>query len=170
LKILIVDDDRHIVELLPLILENEGFCDVSCHTSPKAAFAALLSATEAFDCLILDIDMPDINGIEFCKQARNIPAYREIPIVMLTGRRDEETMREALMAGATDYVTKPFDVLQIGVRIRLSAKLVRANRAMNSLRRAQEIEPVIPLGKPHGLTREEVMNIFADELYPPKKG
>jgi DNA-binding response OmpR family regulator len=169
LKVLVVDDDQHIVDLLLIILRNEGFRDVMCYTSPNAAFAALLSANIHFDCLILDINMPDMNGIEFCRRVREIPVYRGIPVIMLTALRDEQTMREALDVGATDYITKPFDVLQIGIRVRLTASLVRANQTISYLKLSQEAEPEIPLAKPHGLTRTEVMSLFSEDLYPSKK-
>jgi len=165
-KILVVDDDQHIVDLLPVILRNVGFNDVTCHTSATRAFAGLLSATASYDCIILDIDMPDIDGIELCRRIRNVPGYKEVPIIMLTGRRDETSLTEAFEAGATDYVTKPFDVLQIGVRIKLSAKLVRAQHAINYLRLSQQTQPEVPLGNASALTRKEVVNIFCDDLYP----
>jgi DNA-binding response OmpR family regulator len=168
LKILVVDDDPNVTELLPVILANEGFRDVHCFLSSTEAFAALKRPHSTFECLILDIDMPDMNGIELCAQARALSSYRNVPIIMLTARRDEKTVRAAISAGASDYITKPFDVLEIGVRVRMSAKLVQARRALEDrLETNSSSGASSAAGKP-SVTRNEIMNLFAEELYESK--
>ncbi len=168
MKILVVDDDPSVTELLPVILANEGFRDVHCFLSSTEAFAALKRPHSSFECLILDIDIPGMNGIELCEQARALPNYRNVPVIMLTARRDERTVRAAISAGASDYITKPFDVVEIGVRIRMSAKLVHARRALeDGLDTKIDNSSSSAAGKP-SVTRNEIMNLFAEELYESK--
>lgn len=168
MKILVVDDDPNVTELLPVILASEGFKDVHSFLSSTEAFAALKKPHSTFECLILDIDMPDMNGIELCEQARALPSYRNVPIIMLTARRDERTVRAAISAGASDYITKPFDVLEIGVRVRMSAKLVQARRALEDrLETKSNSGEASAAGKPT-VTRNEIMDLFAEELYQSK--
>ena len=170
MKILVVDDDLYITDLLPIILENEGFRDVECCSSSRDAYAMLKKPCLAFDCLMLDIDMPGMNGIELCMRVRKLSKYENVPILMLTALRDVETVREALAAGATDYITKPFDVLQIGVRVRMSAHLVHAHRALNNFRCSQDEERYPTIARGPNVTRKEMINIFAEDLYKSTKG
>ncbi len=168
MKILVVDDDPSVVELLPVILANEGFRNVHCYMSAEEGLAALKEPHSSFDCLILDINMPGMNGIKLCERVRSLSNYRKVPIFMLTALRDDETVRAALRAGATDYITKPFDVLQIGVRIRISAKLTHANdsiaRSFDLKEKGGSSQNTRPT-----VTRTEIMDVFADYLYGSKK-
>jgi DNA-binding response OmpR family regulator len=162
LKIFVVDDDEQLIDLLSIILENEGFKDVQCFSSSLDGLAALKRAQPTFDCLILDVEMPKMNGIDLCREIRALQSYKNVPIIMLTALRDDLTFRAALEAGATDYITKPFDVLQIGVRLRLSAKLVRAHRALNYLRTTSDQKGLgsYTFTQANGL--REIENIFVD--------
>ncbi len=169
MKILVVDDDPSVVELLPVILANEGFRNVHCFMSAEEGLAAVKEPHSSFDCLILDINMPGMNGIELCERVRSLANYRNVPIVMLTSLRDDETVRAALRAGATDYITKPFDVLQIGVRIQISAKIAQANNSITRRFDLKEGGGSPQSAKTFPVTRKEIMNMFSDDLYGSKK-
>ena len=110
-----------------------------------------------------------MNGIELCRQARELHNYRDVPIIMLTGLRDKATVQAAVEAGATDYITKPFDVLQIGVRIRMSARLVTAQHALRDMRNDLRDFERHPPSATSSVTRDEMMKLFSDELYRSKK-
>jgi DNA-binding response OmpR family regulator len=169
MNIFVVDDDPIVVNLLSTILASDGFQNVRCFLSATKGLSALKRDHPPFDCLILDIDMPDMNGIELCRQARELHNYRDVPIIMLTGLRDKATVQAAVEAGATDYITKPFDVLQIGVRIRMSARLVTAQHALRDMRNDLRDFERHPPSATSSVTRDEMMKLFSDELYRSKK-
>ncbi|MGR3271615.1 response regulator [Thalassococcus profundi] len=164
MKILVVDDDPCILEMLPIILANEGMREVVCSASSHDALTAIEEASPRFDCFIFDIAMPGLTGIDLCRRVRATTAYNATPILMLTSLRDEESMRQALGAGATDYITKPFDILQIGVRIKLAHRLVTAREKITALTEGDHRDT----GKQRlreNITRNEIMNLFSNELY-----
>ncbi len=124
IRILAVDDDPFIRSLVPIVSENAGYSEVTTVSSGQLALDAIARTEAPYDCLLLDISMPGMDGIELCKTIREIPSYRNTPIVMLTGMRDMKSMDSAFQAGATDYVTKPFDVIELGARLRLVQELI----------------------------------------------
>lgn len=126
MKILAVDDDESILELLPMIAAKAGFPDVSTAISGAAALDALHSFVTVFDCLLLDINMPGMDGIELCSRVRAIPTYRKTPIIMLTAMTEKRYIDSAFRAGATNYATKPFDIVELSARLRMAQELVQA--------------------------------------------
>ncbi|MDO8310829.1 MAG: response regulator [Sideroxyarcus sp.] len=128
MRILAVDDDPFILELIPMIASKAGFSDVTAAASGQHALEALANGGKTFDCLLLDISMPSMDGIELCVHIRAIPAYRETPIIMLTAMKDMKYVDHAFKAGATDYLTKPFDISELGVRLRSAQTLISARK------------------------------------------
>ncbi|MFZ3581691.1 response regulator [Loktanella sp. DJP18] len=126
LKILAVDDDPLILELISMIAPTDAGFDVTSVISADAALKYLAKKNTKIDCFLLDINMPGMNGIELCRAIRAISGYGHTPVIMLSGVRDAFSMAEAFKAGATTYVTKPFDVeefimhLQFVYEIKLS--------------------------------------------------
>jgi DNA-binding response OmpR family regulator len=118
-KILAVDDDELILELLTLILTQAGFTDVSTAVSGETAMEILNKSVDAFDCLLFDVNMPGMDGIELCKLARSMPKYDKTPILMVTAMTQKDYVERAFQAGATDYITKPFDIFALVSRLRL---------------------------------------------------
>lgn len=129
MRILAVDDDSYILELMPMLAAKVGFPDVTTVSSGWLALEALLHGEAIFECLILDINMPEMDGIELCGRVRQIPSYRKTPIIMLTAMSERDSMDAAFKAGATDYATKPFDINELGARLRVAHELVMARRA-----------------------------------------
>ncbi|MEI2806535.1 MAG: response regulator [Albidovulum sp.] len=129
MKILAVDDDAYIRELLLLIISRSGYEDITVAPSGDAALEAIEVADPAFDCLFFDIQMPGMDGIELCTRVRRIDGYEKTPIIMLTAMTERDFIDRAFAAGATDYVTKPFDTLELGVRARNAEELIKARRA-----------------------------------------
>ncbi|MEQ6250551.1 response regulator [Sulfitobacter sp. HNIBRBA3233] len=123
MRILAVDDDPMILQLLRTSLSGSGFGDVAYAESAEEARALIDAAREPFDTFLLDIMLPGTCGIEMCREIRQIPAYRTTPIIMITASRAHDTMARAFEAGATDFVTKPFDGLELGTRINLAGML-----------------------------------------------
>jgi two-component system alkaline phosphatase synthesis response regulator PhoP len=117
MKVLIAEDDAHILNALCEILENEGFqpfraCD------GEEAFA--LFTREAPDFLCLDIMMPRLNGYDLCRKIRAIPS--DVPIIFLSAKGQEVDKVLGLELGADDYIVKPFGVHEVVARIRAVAR------------------------------------------------
>ena len=114
-KILIVDDEQDIVELLSYNLEREGFSTVKAYDG-EAALGLVRS--EKPDLMILDLMLPKMNGLDVCKAIRRNPETVNLPIIMLTAKGDEIDKIIGLEIGADDYVTKPFSVKELIARVR----------------------------------------------------
>src|SRR3954469_7672782 len=112
-SVLLVEDDERISQPLVRMLEAEGFAVRHAGTG-----AATLAAVEAElpDLVLLDLSLPDIDGLELCRRLR--VAHPAVPIVMLTARNEEVDVVVGLDAGADDYITKPFRVAELTARIR----------------------------------------------------
>lgn len=128
MKILAVDDDEFILELLTKMAAKAGFTDIATASSGEAALEMLKDGSCFFDCLLLDISMPDIDGIELCGLARALPAYKITPIIMLTAMTEKDYIDRAFLAGATDYASKPFDIMELHARLRKAESLVAEQR------------------------------------------
>jgi DNA-binding response OmpR family regulator len=120
-KILLIEDEPHIVLGLTDALEFEGFTVVS---AGRGSDGVALARQERPDAVLLDLMLPDTNGFRVCEELRRIDAF--VPIVMLTARSQEADKIRGLDAGADDYVTKPFSVGELTARMR--ALLRRAQR------------------------------------------
>ncbi len=129
MKILAVDDDAFILELIPKIASMVGCPNVTTASSSAAALDMLETSPNLFDCLLLDINMPDMDGIDLCGRVRSMPGYRDTPIIMLTAMTDIEHLDRAFKAGATDYTAKPFDIIQFGERLQAAQDRISAQRA-----------------------------------------
>jgi two-component system alkaline phosphatase synthesis response regulator PhoP len=114
-KILIVDDEQDIVELLSYNLEKEGFKTVKAYDG-EAALGMVRSGKP--DLMILDLMLPKMNGLDVCKAIRRNPEVANLPIIMLTAKGDEIDKIIGLEIGADDYVTKPFSVKELIARVR----------------------------------------------------
>lgn len=124
MKILAVDDDPLILELLAEVLRAAGFSNLSvCHSATEA-LEKIHQADTPFDCFLLDIQMPRIDGIELTERLRRMADYRNTPILMITAMSDRSYIDRAFAAGASDYITKPFDVVEIHSRLRLIQSLL----------------------------------------------
>lgn len=128
MKILAVDDHHFILELLTMMVARAGFKDVATASSGARALEMLKDSDTAFDCLLLDIAMPDMDGIELCALVRAMPAYRKTPIIMLTAMAERKYIELAFRAGATDYANKPLDIVELNARLRLMEEVVIARK------------------------------------------
>lgn len=138
MKILAVDDDPIILELLPMVAARAGFKDVTTTTSGEQALQMLQNSDVIFDCLLFDVSMPGMDGIELCTLARTVGGYAKTPIIMVTAMAEKSIIDRAFAAGATDYVNKPFDVVELGARLRVAEVLIATRRAAESaIRRNQ---------------------------------
>ena len=112
MKILVVDDEKLLVKGIKFNLENEGY-QVEC--AYDGASAVELARTGNFDLIILDLMMPEIDGLEACVRIRE---FSSVPIIMLTARSEDTDKIIGFECGADDYITKPFNILELKARIR----------------------------------------------------
>lgn len=114
-KILVVDDEEDIIELVRHNLAREGYQIICATTGEKAVSKA---RTENIDLIVLDLMLPGIDGLEVARSLKNDPKTRNIPIVMLTAKGEEADIVTGLEMGADDYITKPFSPRVLIARIR----------------------------------------------------
>ncbi len=114
-KVLIVEDEADILELIRYNLAKEGFNTSEALNGEKAL---RLAAQERPDLILLDIMLPEISGLEVCKRLKSSPDTRSIPIVMVTARGEEADIVAGLELGADDYVTKPFSPKVLLARVK----------------------------------------------------
>ena len=127
-KILVVDDEREMRDLLQTSLSAEGYEIVVASNGDEAVG---LAKTGNPQVILLDIEMPGIDGIETCKRLEADEKTRLIPIIMMTSRGDRDI--EAYLEGATDVVNKPFDIVQLAIRVK---SMLRVRHLTNELDRA----------------------------------
>ncbi|QIK62984.1 response regulator transcription factor [Leucobacter viscericola] len=111
-RILVVDDDRALAEMLGMVLQAEGF--VTEHSADGAEAVEMFREVRP-DLVLLDVMLPGLDGIEVCEQIR---AESGVPIIMLTARTDTRDVVRGLEVGADDYVVKPFNPAELIARIR----------------------------------------------------
>ena len=114
-RVLIVEDEPHIRELVCLHLGHEGYV---CDGVGDGQEALHLAESGRFDLIVLDVMIPGLDGLSLCRAIRNGRINRDVPILMLTARRDEADKVVGLESGADDYVTKPFGVREFVARVR----------------------------------------------------
>lgn len=127
-KVLVVDDEREIRDLLQTSLLAEGY-EVVVASNGEEAIG--LAKTGNPQVILLDIEMPGIDGIETCKRLEADEKTRLIPIIMMTSRGDRDI--EAYLEGAADVVNKPFDIVQLAIRVK---SMLRVRHLTNELDRA----------------------------------
>lgn len=125
-RILVVDDEVAIAQLLTTLLEQEGFLVSSCHSGTQAL---KLFTQESFDLVMLDIAMPDMDGFEVCRVIRSAS---DVPIIFLSAKDEEMDKVIGLTLGADDYVVKPFRPQELIARVRARLRRLQARNASYS--------------------------------------
>lgn len=147
-QILMVDDDRKILLLLQNLLEDNGYA-VRTAERGKAALAAVLA--DRPDLILLDILLPDMDGMEVCGQLRDNPVTRNIPVIFLTAHDTTARIEQAMNVGASDILGKPVDTGDLLVRIRA---MLETTHILDEHQRLREY-----------ITRIKVLRSQAEELY-----
>jgi DNA-binding response OmpR family regulator len=143
-KILIVEDDLDVADMLNAYFRVQGYEVFTVNWGEDGVRAAMTSRP---DLMILDIRLPDIDGYEVARRVRTDRKTSDIPIIFLTEKRDRADRLHGLELGADDYITKPFDVQELRLRVR------------NALRRANQDTLTNPVtGLPEGMMVDEKLN------------
>lgn len=121
-RILVVDDEKSIVDILRLNLQKEGYNVSEAYDGAEAVEKALSgNSEERPDLILLDVMLPEMNGFDVCKKIRESST---VPIVMITAREDEVDKVLGLEIGADDYVTKPFSMRELLARVKANMRRV----------------------------------------------
>ena len=142
-RVLVVEDEPNIRELVCLHLKLEGY---TCEPVGDGRQALQRTEHERYDLLVLDLMLPGLDGLALCRAVRNGKTNHDVPILMLTARRDENDKVVGLESGADDYLTKPFGVRELVARARA---LLRRPRQTPSAANVDDLGPPIAV---HGLT------------------
>ncbi|WP_323768578.1 phosphate regulon transcriptional regulator PhoB [Antarctobacter sp.] len=146
--VLVVEDEAAQREVLTYNLEAEGFRVARAENGEEAL---VLIEEENPDIIVLDWMLPNVSGIEVCRQIKTRPDTRNVPIIMLSARSEEVDRVRGLETGADDYVVKPYSVIELMARVR--AQLRRARPAAAGLR--LEYEDIMLDSETHRVTRND---------------
>lgn len=136
MRILAIDDDPVFLGLLAGMLGMIGYSDVTVLPSGPSALLELDRPGQTWDCILCDLQMPDLDGATLTALIRQNPAYRQTPILMVTALSGKSAVDDAFAAGATDYITKPLDIIELRARMGVVEHLLSERN---------------PAGKPAGL-------------------
>lgn len=133
-KILVVDDEKLIVKGIKFSLEQDGF-EIDCAYDGEEAVEKVKA--NKYDMILLDVMLPKKDGMEVCREVRDMS---DVPIIMLTAKSDDMDKILGLEYGADDYITKPFNILEVKARIKA---IIRRNKAS----KAEEVKKRVSVGK-----------------------
>ena len=133
MKILAVDDDPVFLDILGVALRNLGFQNLTLVESGQAALEEIEQRGSTFDCFLLDIHMPEMDGVELCRRIRQNSRYRRAPVMMVTSLSARQNIDDAFAAGATDYLMKPLDSIELKARMGVIERLVYEQMRTNLL-------------------------------------
>jgi diguanylate cyclase (GGDEF)-like protein len=153
----IIDDDAAIRRLVRLLLKRAGYATLE-YTTGEEARAKL--ASQPWDLAILDRKLPDMDGIDLCRELKSNPEFRARYIIMLTGESEQADKVEGLELGADDYVTKPFQGPELLARVRAAKRIVDLQKELMESNRRLEL-----LSITDGLTKLHNHRHFQDELH-----
>ncbi len=143
-KILVIDDQPINVQLLKRKLEREGLQVIAAYSGREGLDS--IQKTKP-DLILLDVMMPDMDGIEVCQRLQASEETRSIPVIFITARTTKESKLEGLAVGAVDYITKPIDLDETLARVQTQLRFVTINREMVDLqRRMQEMRRAATIG------------------------
>ena len=136
-KIMIVEDEKRIARFLQMELEHEGF-ETESEENGRRAYERIVQ--EQYDLVLLDIMLPDMDGLEVCRRVREIS---DVPIIMLTAKDDIEDKVSGLDIGADDYITKPFAIQELLARVRAAIRIHKANEMGNRDERVLAVKDLV---------------------------
>jgi len=140
--VLVVEDEPHIRELVVLHLGLDGFSTVEARAGDEAL---RLIESDRFDLVVLDLMLPKIDGLTVCRAIRQRRLNADVPILMLTARREESDKVLGLDSGADDYLTKPFGVCELVARARALLRRPRASKMADDPRLAPDVVAAGPV-------------------------
>ena len=160
-KILIVEDEPDIVELLAYNLHQAGFETITAFNGEDALRHA---NTRPPDLILLDVLLPGVDGLEVCRMLKTNPATADIPVIMLTAKGEKTDRIVGLELGADDYVTKPFSPREVVLRIRAVQRRMQGAGARAAAKQLRIHDLVIDLDKHQVFNGKEEVDLTATEF------
>jgi len=136
-KVLIIDDEEHIVELIKYNLDSSGYTTFEAYNGNDGLKTA---RKEMPDIILLDLMLPGIDGLEVCKSLRNDDKLKNVPIIMLTAKSEEIDKILGLELGADDYITKPFSVRELNARVKAVLRRINPSDEQNEVFSFADVE------------------------------
>lgn len=133
MRILAVDDEVIFHDILHTIFTVQGYQRTVRCQSASEALNLLRDPAQHFDCILLDIQMPGMNGIELCSHIRAMPGFAATPILMLTSMSERDYIDQAFAAGASDYITKPINEVELNARLRAAFNSIQETKRIEAL-------------------------------------
>lgn len=172
MTIIVVDDTRDIRELIASFLEADGHAgDVLRASSAQEAFDLLTlddpsNVVTSVDLILMDVSMPDMDGVEACRRIKGVPRLRDIPIIVVTGHDDDACLSDAFKAGAIDYITKPVKKTELQARVR-SAWSLKREMDRRKLTYVSELEAKNRDLERETLAKTQILTTMTHELNTP---
>lgn len=161
-KILVVDDEEDIVQILKYNLQKEGY---TVSTAQNGSEALAVAAREPFDLILLDVMMPEIDGFEVCRRLRSMPLHASTPIMFLTARAGDIDQILGLELGADDYIQKPISPRVLMVRLKTVLR-----RSLETVRTETIVMPeILKVGDLEINRQNYTVKIDGEETFFPKK-
>ncbi len=135
IRILIVDDNTQNLHILGTIFKKENY---NVHIAKNGVQAIRIAENVRPDIILLDVMMPEMNGFEACKRLKENTITQDIPIIFITAMTDAESIIKGFATGAVDYVTKPFNTVELTARVKTHLELTRSRKEMKKLTLMQE--------------------------------
>jgi DNA-binding response OmpR family regulator len=128
-RILIVDDDPHTIEILTRMLGREGY---DCVSAASGAAALETVRGKPIDVILLDVMMPEMDGLQVCEHLRADKTLRQIPVILVTAKDDIETRARGMALGVSEYLTKPINKRELFTRITAQLHSCEINRRLSA--------------------------------------
>jgi two-component system, OmpR family, phosphate regulon response regulator PhoB len=159
-KILIVDDEADVTDLIAYNLRAKGF-QVTTVNDPNASIGIARSFLP--DLVVLDVMMPDLNGIQICRMLRADPKLQKVPVIFLTAKAEENDRIQGLETGADDYICKPFSVKELLLRIQTILRRVN-DGVPETPKRLQAGQIVVDVERHEVAVAGQVIDLTATEF------
>ena len=160
-KILIVEDERDIADLLRYNLQEAGFKTDYVRNGADALQQAI---DKTPDLILLDLMLPEVDGMIVCRLLKNDPRTKDIPIVMVTAKTEEKDRVAGLELGADDYIVKPFSPREVVLRVSAVLRRIQIGKQTESTKRIETHGVTIDLDKHQVLTENGPIDLTATEF------
>jgi DNA-binding response OmpR family regulator len=146
-RVLSVEDDPVMREIIAATLDTHGGYKLAFAEDGEQGLNGLRRGIRKFDCVLIDVNLPDMTGIDFVRAARVMPDYTDTPMIVVTQSDEETTITEAFMAGATDFLGKPFQPSELIARLQFA--LARPKRRTGGKNATGSVRPEHPAQRAH---------------------
>lgn len=161
IKILVVEDEPDILEVIHYNLQREGHKVIRCRNGEEALSQI---QTENPDLIILDLMLPGMDGVEVCRAVKSNPVTQAIPIIMITAKSEESDIVLGLGIGADDYITKPFSPRELIARVKVVIRRATAVDGVDAKERVERGPIVVDLGRYEARVDGQVLNLTPTEM------